>query len=109
MEGTPEGNDGLGACRADSQRSLSCFSVDENVLHVLWDEEIRMEELLGFSFEHIDKLAARRGKTVTMEEKERLWDYVERMRSEQDEWVTKDSVSWDEVDARYALRTKSFR
>ncbi|KAK8770550.1 hypothetical protein V5799_012985 [Amblyomma americanum] len=66
-----------------------------------------MEELLGFSFEHIDKLAARRGKTVTMEEKERLWDYVERMRSEQDEWVTKDSVSWDEVDARYALRTKS--
>lgn len=107
MEDTPEASTGAGARRAGSQRSLACFSVDENVLDVLWDEEIGMEELLEFSFDHIDKLAARRGKTVTSDEKLRLWDYVQRMRSEQGDWITSDAVVWDKVEERYTLRTKS--
>lgn len=95
------------AARADSVRSLSCYSVDENVLEVLWDEDIHMEELLEFSFDHIDQLAERRGKTIASTEKCRLWDYVQRMRCEQPYWVTKESVPWDEVEAKYSLRSRS--
>ncbi|XP_077486367.1 uncharacterized protein LOC144097550 [Amblyomma americanum] len=97
----------LGAHCSDSSRSLPCFSVDETVLNILWDEEIQMEDLLEFSFDRIDKLAAGRGKTVTVDEKERLWDYIERMRGEKDEWITKESLPWDEINERYALRSKS--
>lgn len=95
------------AVRTGSVRSLSCYSVDENVLEVLWDEEIQMEELLHFSFDHIDKLAERRGKTIASSEKWRLWDYVQRMRREQPYWVSKESVPWDEVEAKYSLRSRS--
>ncbi|XP_070385168.1 uncharacterized protein [Dermacentor albipictus] len=93
--------------RADSVRSLSCYSVDENVLEVLWDEEVDMEELLEFSFDQIDKLAERRGKTIATTEKLRLWEYVQQMRCEQPYWVTKESVPWDEVQAKYSLPSRS--
>ncbi|XP_075536103.1 uncharacterized protein LOC142571544 [Dermacentor variabilis] len=93
--------------RTDSVRSLSCYSVDENVLEVLWDEEVDMEELLEFSFDQIDKLAERRGKTIATTEKLRLWEYVQQMRREQPYWVTKESVPWDEIQARYSLPSRS--
>lgn len=89
--------------RAYSARSLSAFSVDENVLDLLWDEEVHMEELLEFSFDHVDKLAQRHGKTVTEMEKLRLWDYIQQMRLEEPYWVTPETVPWEEVEARYAL------
>lgn len=89
--------------RAYSARSLSAFSVDENVLDLLWDEEVHMEELLEFSFDHVDKLAQRHGKTVTEMEKLRLWDYIQQMRHEEPYWVTPETVPWEEVEARYAL------
>lgn len=95
------------AARADSGRSLSCFSVDENVQDLLWDEDVQMEELLNFSFDHIDKLAERRGKTISTTEKWRLWDYVQRMKREQPYWVTKESVPWEELEAKYMLRSRS--
>lgn len=89
--------------RSYSERSLSAFSVDENVLELLWDEEVHMEELLEFSFDHVDKLAARRGTSVTSMEKLRLWDYIQQMRLEEPYWATPETVPWDEVEARYAL------
>lgn len=89
--------------RSYSARSLSAFSVDENVLDLLWDEEVHMEELLEFSFDHVDKLAQRRGKTVTAMEKLRLWDYIQQMRLEEPDWVTPETVPWEELEARYAL------
>ncbi|XP_050052623.1 uncharacterized protein [Dermacentor andersoni] len=95
------------AARADSVRSLSCYSVDENVLEVLWDEKVDMEELLEFSFDHIDKLAERRGKTIASPEKFHLWEYVQQMKREQPYWVTKEAVPWDEVEAKYSLRSRS--
>ncbi|KAL1471895.1 hypothetical protein MTO96_023368 [Rhipicephalus appendiculatus] len=93
MPNTSEPKARHAAARADSGRSLSCFSVDENVQDLLWDEDVQMEELLDFSFDHIDKLAERRGKTITITEKGRLWDYVQRMKREQPYWITKESVS----------------
>lgn len=107
MPNTSEPKARHAAARADSGRSLSCFSVDENVQDLLWDEDVQMEELLDFSFDHIDKLAERRGKTITITEKWRLWDYVQRMKREQPYWITKESVSWDELEAKYALRSRS--
>ncbi|XP_070385413.1 uncharacterized protein [Dermacentor albipictus] len=95
------------AARADSVRSLSCYSVDENVLEVLWDEKVDMEELLEFSFDHIDKLAERRGKTIGSPEKLHLWGYVQQMKREQPYWVTKEAVPWDEVEAKYSLPSRS--
>ncbi|XP_075536117.1 uncharacterized protein LOC142571553 [Dermacentor variabilis] len=95
------------AARADSVRSLSCYSVDENVLEVLWDKKVHMEELLEFSFDHIDKLAERRGKTIASPEKFHLWEYVQQMKRERPYWVTKEAVPWDEVEAKYSLRSRS--
>ncbi|KAH7983631.1 hypothetical protein HPB52_013195 [Rhipicephalus sanguineus] len=107
MPNTSEPKARHAAARADSGRSLSCFSVDENVQDLLWDEDVQMEELLDFSFDHIDKLAERRGKTITIAEKWRLWDYVQRMKREQPYWITKESVPWDELEAKYALHSRS--
>ncbi|KAL1434950.1 hypothetical protein MTO96_011308 [Rhipicephalus appendiculatus] len=107
MPNTSEPKARHAAARADSGRSLSCFSVDENVQDLLWDEDVQMEDLLDFSFDHIDKLAERRGKTITIAEKWRLWDYVQRMKREQPFWITKESVPWDELEAKYALRSRS--
>ncbi|XP_075540580.1 uncharacterized protein LOC142575261 isoform X1 [Dermacentor variabilis] len=95
------------AARAGSVRSLPCYSVDENVLEVLWDEKVDMEELLEFSFDHIDKLAESRGKTIESPEKWHLWEYVQQMKREQPYWVTKEAVPWDEVEAKYSLRSRS--
>ncbi|XP_070384646.1 uncharacterized protein [Dermacentor albipictus] len=71
-------------------------SVDENVIEVLSDEKVHMEELLDFSFNHIDKLAERRGKTISRAEKLRLWEYVQRMRREQLCGVPT-ALPWEEV------------
>lgn len=38
-----------------------------------------MEDLLNFSFDHIEVLAAKHDATVTSPEKLRLWDYIQRM------------------------------
>ncbi|XP_064489124.1 uncharacterized protein LOC135400982 isoform X2 [Ornithodoros turicata] len=69
-----------------STPSLSCYSVDERVLGILWDDNVKMDDLLSFSFDRIDKLAAKQGTTVKTVEKNRLWDYVQRMKEEQYEW-----------------------
>lgn len=71
-----------------SRRSLGCFSVDESVLHILWDEDVSMEELLDFSYDHIDDLAAKHRTTVGPMEKDRLWDYIQTMKVEQPDWIT---------------------
>ncbi|XP_070385187.1 uncharacterized protein [Dermacentor albipictus] len=55
-----------------------------------------MEELLDFSFNDIDKLAERRGKTITRAEKLRLWEYVQRIRREQPCRVPT-ALPWEEV------------
>lgn len=85
-----------------SRRSLPCFSVDESVLHILWDEDVSMEQLLNFSYDHIDRLAAKRKTTVEPAEKDRLWDYIQTMKKEQPDWTTT-----AELEAVYALRARS--
>ncbi|XP_065305814.2 uncharacterized protein [Dermacentor albipictus] len=55
-------------------------------------EKVDMEELLEFSFDHIDKLAERRGKTIASPEKSHLWEYVQQMKREQPYSITKEAV-----------------
>ncbi|XP_075551547.1 uncharacterized protein LOC142585011 [Dermacentor variabilis] len=71
-----------------SVASLPCFSLDEKILQILWDEGVQMEELLEFSFERVGKLAAERGVELDDAHKEELWLYVQRMKAEQPDWVS---------------------
>ncbi|XP_037579946.1 uncharacterized protein LOC119462731 [Dermacentor silvarum] len=71
-----------------SLASLPCFSLDEKILQILWDEGVQMEELLEFSFERVGKLAAERGVELDDANKEELWLYVQRMKAEQPDWVS---------------------
>lgn len=71
-----------------SVASLPCFSLDEKILQILWDEGVQMEELLDFSFERVGKLAAERGVQLDDAHKEELWLYVQRMKAEQQDWVS---------------------
>lgn len=71
-----------------SVASLPCFSLDEKILHILWDEGVQMEELLDFSFERVGKLADERGVQLDDAHKEELWLYVQRMKAEQPDWVS---------------------
>lgn len=71
-----------------SAASLPCFSLDENTLQLLWDEGIRMEQLLDFSFERIGRLAAERGVHLDDSRKEELWLFIERMKEEQHDWLS---------------------
>lgn len=68
--------------------SLPCFSLDEKILQLLWDEGVQMEELLDFSFERVGKLATERGVHLDDAHKEELWLYVQRMKAEQPDWVS---------------------
>ncbi|XP_065280641.1 uncharacterized protein [Dermacentor albipictus] len=65
-----------------------------------------MEELLDFSFDHIDKLAERRGKTIARAEKLRLWEYVQPMRREQLCRVPT-ALPWEEVQVKHSTRSRS--
>ncbi|XP_042146035.1 transient-receptor-potential-like protein [Ixodes scapularis] len=64
-----------------SNKSLPCYSVDEQVLQILWEEQVDMNELLEFSFDRIEKLAKKHGNTISELQKEDLWEYVQRMRA----------------------------
>ncbi|KAH7947635.1 hypothetical protein HPB52_014838 [Rhipicephalus sanguineus] len=52
------------------------------------DEGVQMEELLDFSFERVGKLAAEKGVQLDDAHKEELWLYVQRMKAEQQDWVS---------------------
>ncbi|XP_070384852.1 uncharacterized protein [Dermacentor albipictus] len=81
-------------------------SVDKNVIEVLSEEKVHMEELLEFSFNRIDKLAERRGKTIARAKKLRLWEYVQRMRREQLCRVPT-ALPWEEVEVKHSPRSRS--
>ncbi|XP_077486061.1 uncharacterized protein LOC144097182 [Amblyomma americanum] len=71
-----------------SAYSLPCFSLDEKILQLLWDEGVQMEELLEFSFERVGRFAAERGVDVDDDHKDELWRYVQRMKAEQPDWLS---------------------
>ncbi|CAN8015162.1 unnamed protein product [Ixodes persulcatus] len=75
-----------------SNKSLPCYSVDEQVLQILWEEGVDMNELLEFSFDRIEKLAKKHGNTISELQKEDLWEYVQRMRSEKSEWLSPSEI-----------------
>lgn len=88
---------------AESVPSLSCYSVDEPVLGVLWDENVKPDQLLEFSFDRIDKLAAKHGATVKPREKSKFWEYVQRMKHEQSEGSSQHTTFNDALDAMDSL------
>ncbi|CAN7948105.1 unnamed protein product [Ixodes pacificus] len=75
-----------------SDKSLPCYSVDEQVLQILWEEQVDMNELLEFSFDRIEKLAKKHGNTISELQKEDLWEYVQRMRAEKSEWLSPSEI-----------------
>ncbi|KAM7312345.1 hypothetical protein ISCGN_009250 [Ixodes scapularis] len=85
----------LGESSFCSDKSLPCYSLDEQLLRILWDQDIGMNELLEFSFDRIDRLAETCGMEVSMEQKQELWSYVQRMQMEKSDWLSPSKVSAD--------------